>query len=98
MYRRIGIRIGLEVHNKLVSLIKAFTTFHTLFKLFTDGRQFSGKFRSKGIYVAIGTTTIAFGAIPVRTGKPTIYNHLKHTLALVLLFQVRTVVVVTFYT
>src|SRR4051812_5096713 len=96
MYRGIRIGIGLKINNEFICFIKALATLHALFQLFTDGRQFTGKFRCKRVYITIGTSTITFTSVPVGTGKAAINNRFEHALSLIFLFKMRSVIVVAF--
>src|SRR5690606_26278845 len=98
MGRCIGIRIGLKINDKFLRSIRISGPLYTIFYLFTYGGYLTSCIRRKRINIAICTTSITFATITIWTSEITIYNNLKHTLPVILLFQVCPIVVVRFDT
>src|SRR3982751_5076559 len=96
MNRRISVSVGLEINNKLIGLIRLFSSSHSLKQLILNIWIFTRRFWREGIYIAIGTTSISFTTIPIRAGKTTIYNYFEYPLTIIFFTQVHTITIIAF--
>src|SRR5690606_26876709 len=94
MSGRIGIGIWLEINNELFSPVVFVGPFHPLLYLLFNGGQLPRQLRSKRIHIAIGTPTITFRAIPVRTSEAPVGNDFINPLTIILIFQISAVMII----